>query len=145
MRFIGAVVCVGVLGCFLGGAAYSQTLTLTFYSGEELFERYCSACHGASGRGDGPVASSLAAMVPDLTALTQRHGDEFPAAWVRETIDGRFQVMAHGPRSMPVWGYEFWLEEGADAPAEEETRALIERLVSFLRSIQEMPQNQQPR
>lgn len=145
MRFIGAAAYVGVLGFLLGGAVYSQTLTLTFYSGEELFERYCSACHGTSGRGDGPVASSLAAVVPDLTSLTQRYENEFPAAWVRETIDGRFQIMAHGPRSMPVWGYEFWLEEGADAPAEQETRALIERLVSFLRSIQEMPQNELPR
>ena len=138
---IGALIHGAVLGCVLGAAVHAQTLTLTFYTGEDLFQRYCSACHGTSGRGDGPVASSLASAVPDLTTLSQRHEDEFPAAWVRETIDGRFQVMAHGPRSMPVWGYEFWIEEGADAPAEEETRALIERLVDYLRSIQRPPGN----
>jgi len=144
MRSAGSLAHAGILACFLGGVVHAQTLTLTFYSGEALFERYCSACHGASGRGDGPVASSLATSVPDLTSLSQRHGGEFPAAWVRETIDGRFQVMAHGPRSMPVWGYEFWIEEGADAPAEGETRALIERLVNYLRSIQEAPANEFP-
>ena len=138
---IGAVIHGLVLGCVLGAVVNAQTLTLTFSTGEDLFQRYCSACHGTSGRGDGPVASSLASAVPDLTTLSQRHEDEFPAAWVRETIDGRFQVMAHGPRSMPVWGYEFWIEEGADAPAEEETRALIERLVDYLRSIQRPPGN----
>ena len=138
---IAALTYAMVLGVVLGAPTYAQTLTLTFYTGEELFQRYCSACHGSSGRGDGPVASSLASAVPDLTTLSQRHEDEFPAAWVRETIDGRFQVMAHGPRSMPVWGYELWIEEGADAPAEEDTRALIERLVGYLRSIQRPPEN----
>jgi len=143
MRLTGPLTYAMLLLCLVGTAAYSQTLTLTFYSGEELFQRYCSACHGTSGRGDGPVASSLATAVPDLTTLSQRHGNgyEFPAAWVRETIDGRFQVMAHGPRSMPVWGYEFWIEEGADAPAEDETRYLIERLVDYLSSIQVPPEN----
>ena len=136
-----------VIGCllfatlsFLTADVRGQALTL--YSGEELYQRFCSACHGIEARGDGPVASSLTVPVPDLTSLAQRYENEFPAAWVRETIDGRFQVMAHGPRSMPVWGYEFWIEEGADSLAEDETRTLIERLVSFLRSIQESPANE---
>ena len=139
MRFHSVLMCAAVLGSLLSGGVDSQTEMLTLYSGEELFERYCSACHGASGRGDGPVAASLSTPPPDLTTLSQRYDGEFPAAWVRETIDGRFQVMAHGPRTMPVWGYEFWVEEGADAPAEEETRTLIERLVEHLRSIQAPP------
>jgi mono/diheme cytochrome c family protein len=105
-------------------------------SGAELFERFCSACHGTEGRGDGPVASSLAVLVPDLTRLYQRHGDRFPAAEVREIIDGRSIVIAHGTRYMPVWGYEFWVEEGADVVAEEDARIMIDRLVDYLRSIQ---------
>ena len=118
----------------VGSAAYAQGFAA--YSGEELFQRFCAACHGAEGRGDGPVASSLAVLVPDLTRLYQRRGNMFPAAEIREVIDGRSVVIAHGTRYMPVWGYEFWLEEGADVVAEEEARIMIDRLVNFLRSIQ---------
>ena len=35
--------------------------------GEELFRRHCTACHGTSGRGDGPVALQWARLPRDLT------------------------------------------------------------------------------
>jgi len=105
-------------------------------SGAELFQRFCSACHGPQARGDGPVAATLSVRVPDLTRLAERHEGTFPAAEVREIIDGRSIVIAHGTRYMPVWGYEFWVTEGADAVAEEEARIMIDRLVAFLQSIQ---------
>lgn len=35
--------------------------------GEELFEQNCAACHGESGRGDGPAAAGLAHKPADLT------------------------------------------------------------------------------
>ena len=37
---------------------------------------------------------------------------------------------------MPVWGYELWVEEGADITAESDARELIRRLVAYLESIQ---------
>ena len=37
------------------------------YSGEETFMRYCAACHGETGVGDGSVARGLPITVPDLT------------------------------------------------------------------------------
>jgi mono/diheme cytochrome c family protein len=114
--------------------AYSQDLV--GYSGEELYQRFCAACHGTAGQGDGPVASSLAVLVPDLTRLYQRHGETFPGAQVREIIDGRSVVVAHGTRVMPVWGYEFWVEEGADVVAEQETRTIVDNLVEYIRSLQ---------
>lgn len=120
-----------------GGA---QTFALTDYSGEELFGRFCAACHGPSGEGDGPVAASMSVHVPDLTRLAERNGGEFPAADVRDVIDGRALVIAHGPRAMPVWGYEFWVEEGGDIEAEPQARELIERLVTHIESIQWRPQ-----
>ena len=55
---------------------------------------------------------------------------------MRDIIDGRTLVIAHGTRYMPVWGYEFWVEEGADIVAEEETRVIINKLVDYLSSIQ---------
>ena len=106
------------------------------YSGAELFARFCAACHGAEARGDGPVAGTLSVLVPDLTRLSERADGDFPAGRVRDIIDGRSIVIAHGTRYMPVWGYEFWVEEGADAVAEEDARIMIDRLVDYLRSIQ---------
>src|SRR5690606_16541448 len=83
---------------------------------------------GLAGPGEGPGAPSLNVLVPDLSRLAERNGGEFPAGDVRDVIDGRALVVAHGPRTMPVWGYEFWIEEGADIEAEAAARELIERL-----------------
>jgi len=121
--------------CLPGGAA-AQVFGLQDLSGEELFERFCAACHGTEARGDGPVAQSLNVAVPDLTRLAERRGGRFPAHEVRETIDGRSLVRAHGTRTMPVWGYELWMEQGGDVTAEADARSLIGRLVRYLESIQ---------
>jgi hypothetical protein len=40
---------------------------------------------------------------------------------------------------MPVWGVEFWLEAGADSQAEFATRAIVERLVGYLKTLQPPP------
>lgn len=37
---------------------------------------------------------------------------------------------------MPVWGYEFWVEEGADVEAEAAVRTIVDQLIAYLRSIQ---------
>jgi len=56
---------------------------------------------------------------------------------IRDVIDGRgIDKRAHGTREMPVWGYEFWVEEGADVNAQHVSRDAINRLVEYLRSIQ---------
>jgi mono/diheme cytochrome c family protein len=139
---------IAVLLTILGAAcaasplAYGQGFATS--SGVELFQRFCAACHGPEGRGDGPVASSLAVLVPDLTEISERFGNRFPAAEIREIIDGRSLVIAHGTRYMPVWGYEFWAEEGADIVAEGEARIMINRLVDYLRSIQAAPRFEEP-
>jgi mono/diheme cytochrome c family protein len=106
------------------------------YSGEELYQRFCASCHGVAAEGDGPVAASLSVEVPDLTGLYRRHGNKFPAQKVREIVDGRSVVVAHGTRYMPVWGYELWVEAGADSEAEMQTRGMLERLVDYLRQRQ---------
>jgi len=106
------------------------------YSGQETFMRYCAACHGESARGDGPVAAGLPISVPDLTLLQQRRGDEFPEDVLRKIIDGQEAVVVHGTRFMPVWGYEFWVEEGADEEARERVEIIVDNLVEYLRSVQ---------
>lgn len=51
-------------------AARTSPLTATTENlrrGRELFNRHCTACHGASGRGDGPMAHHWARLPKDLT------------------------------------------------------------------------------
>ena len=106
-------------------------------SGVEMYESLCASCHGAAGEGDGPVAPLIKIHVPDLTRIAQRDGGEFPTEDVRRTIDGRFDRPAHGPRDMPVWGWQFYRSEQSNDPAERaRVDALIDRLVEYLRSIQ---------
>lgn len=103
----------------------------------EMYEQLCASCHGPQGRGDGPVASLIKTGVPDLTRLAQRDGGEFPAEDVRRTIDGRYQRPAHGPRDMPVWGWEFYNSTVTNDPVERaRVDATIGKLVDYLRSIQ---------
>ena len=106
------------------------------YSGEYTFQRFCASCHGEAGRGDGPVAAGIPIPVPNLTTLQQRYGDEFPAALLRRIIDGTNIVIYHGTRYMPVWGYEFWVEEGADDEARRRVDIIVYNLVEYLRTIQ---------
>ena len=112
------------------------TFGLEDLSGVELYQRFCASCHGESGRGDGPVAGTLVTVVPDLTQIHRRYNNSFPIEELRAIVDGRNLITAHGTRSMPVWGYEFWWEEGADSEAEAAARELIDKLLAYIRSIQ---------
>lgn len=69
--------------------------------GAILYRRYCAACHGVEGRGDGPAASALSPLPPDLTRLTSSVQD------LMRQIDGSRTVRAHGSAAMPVWGEVF--------------------------------------
>ena len=106
-------------------------------SGMEMYQQLCSSCHGVSGHGDGPVASLIKIGVPDLTRIAHHEGGEFPTEDVRRTIDGRWDRRAHGARDMPVWGWQLY---DVSATNEGQERAvvdsMIDRLVSYLRSIQ---------
>jgi mono/diheme cytochrome c family protein len=121
---------------FLGWSSIAGAQVIDEYSGEETYMRYCAACHGESGQGDGPVARGLPIATPDLTRLRERKGEAFPEEILRKIIDGREIIVVHGTRYMPVWGYEFWVEEGADEEAQERVAVIVDNLVEYLRSIQ---------
>ena len=127
----------GVASLALAATALAfDAVTLGDYSGEELYLRFCASCHGRQAMGDGPVSRSLNVAVPDLTRIANRYGG-FPTERIRDIIDGRgIDTQSHGTREMPVWGYEFWVEEGADASAQKAARDAINKLVEHLRSIQ---------
>lgn len=104
-------------------------------SGADTFRTHCAACHGEDGRGDGPVAATLLAPVPNLRTLTQRY-DGFPADRVASYIDGRDLPAAHGAREMPVWGSVFDAT-GRIVPGAEAAPERIDAVVAFLRDLQE--------
>ena len=129
---------IGLVFCALLAGAAANGQAIDEYSGVETFMRFCASCHGASGQGDGPVAAALPITVPDLTRLQARDGDGYTDDVLRKIIDGREPVIIHGTRYMPVWGYEFWVEEGADEEARERVDTIVANLVDYLRSIQRL-------
>jgi mono/diheme cytochrome c family protein len=103
--------------------------------GETLFRDNCAPCHGEEGRGGGPVASAIAMPIPQLATLTERNEGEFPRDYVVQIVDGREPVLAHGTRTMPVWGavFEAYSTDGDDAPSASE---LIEAIVDYVEGFQ---------
>ena len=92
--------------------------------GATLYHIHCASCHGESGRGDGLVGKALRTPPADLTTLAAKNGGIFPEAMVSDFIDGTRDVLAHGPRTMPVWGMVF------------QDHGTIHKIVDYLRDLQ---------
>ena len=89
-----------------------------------------------SGKGDGPVASSLTVPPSDLTTIARRAGGRFDQTAVLRIIDGRRSVGAHGEREMPVWGVVFSDDVQGQPYAEYKVLLNAGALTDYLRSIQ---------
>jgi mono/diheme cytochrome c family protein len=105
--------------------------TLPTASGSRLFRTYCASCHGATGRGEGPLAGQLRRDVPDLTKFTAGNGGVFPRERVYRIVDGR-DVASHGDRDMPMWGDVFRSSRPGESASER-----IDAIVTYLEGIQE--------
>lgn len=108
-------------------------------SGQHVFRSSCAGCHGIDARGNGPIAPILSVPVPDLTLIVARRGGQFPVDEVFRIVDGQADLPAHGPRHMPVWGYEFFGDDPDDEAAHRRATDKIDRLVNYLRSLQRVP------
>lgn len=113
--------------------------------GRAEFLRSCASCHGVSGKGDGPVATSLVKPPADLTKLTEKNNGVFPISRIYGMIDGRIQTLVHGTREMPVWG-DVYMQGLVDRTspnftskemAEAFVRARILMLVEYISTLQE--------
>jgi mono/diheme cytochrome c family protein len=103
--------------------------------GKDSFEAYCASCHGAEGRGNGPVARELKAAPRDLTMLASHNRGVFPRDHVRAVLTGTGRtVAAHGTTEMPIWGPLFRAFE-SDA----RVRVRIDNLVNYLETVQARP------
>jgi mono/diheme cytochrome c family protein len=117
-------------------ATAGQSPDFSTYTGADLYKRFCSACHGVKGEGDGPVAASFKIVVPDLTLISRRQGGKFPDERIHRIIDGRQVPAPHGSREMPIWGWEFASVTPEGAPDLANSDLLVARLVEYLRTIQ---------
>jgi mono/diheme cytochrome c family protein len=105
-------------------------------TGSILYQRHCASCHGAEGRGDGPVAPTLRTPPTDLTQLAASAGGRFDETAVMMAIDGRRLVAEHGPREMPVWGVVFQAEHVGEPLAIYGPTRDARALADYLRGIQ---------
>ena len=108
--------------------------------GRALYLRICASCHGVNADGNGPAAPALTTKASDLRALSARYGNPLPQDQIARFIDGRADVIAHGPRDMPVWGDQVWeykVGKGNDSQISPRVAALI----AYLQSIQKIGTN----
>jgi mono/diheme cytochrome c family protein len=110
-------------------------------TGAEVYRTYCATCHGTSGRGDGPLASSMNRKPANLLEIAKRNGGVFPAEMVFKTIDGRTPVRGHGGPDMPVWGEAF--QKSREAGDQQRVNSVIQSLVDYIDSIQVRPSHDQ--
>lgn len=97
--------------------------------------KYCASCHGPEGDGQGPVAPVLVPPPSDLTRLAERYGRPLPRQELARFIDGRREVTAHGPRTMPVWGEQLFRDLPSPTP-EARRRGTILVLLDHLETLQ---------
>lgn len=105
-------------------------------SGQDLYRRYCSSCHGIDGKGDGPVAVVLTDKPKDLTRIAERRDGKFPTVALVRIVDGRDVAIAHGTREMPVWGKRFGEALEPGMAAETVRRGTAQLIVDYLATIQ---------
>jgi len=81
--------------------------------GEGWYAAQCASCHGATGRGDGPLAATMSVRPPALADL---------AVQARFSDDDLVQLILHGRPGTPMPGFARTLDPGA-----------VRAIVAFLR------------
>lgn len=117
-------------------AARAADEKATVAAGRDLYEKHCELCHGAEGKGDGPLSDELKVAPADLTGIAARRGESFPEVEIREIIDGRRRVRAHGKSEMPIWGRVFGGPAVVGKGDEKGVKEKLDQLIAYLRSIQ---------
>jgi mono/diheme cytochrome c family protein len=100
-------------------------------SGPKMFQAYCSSCHGADAKGNGPMAKTLKAQPKDLTMLAAHNGGKFPADKIMGLLGNLPGTDAHGSGEMPVWGDVLRSVERPEA-----VKLRLSNITSYLQSIQ---------
>jgi mono/diheme cytochrome c family protein len=131
-RLTCALVGFGLLTALAGSSRAADTV-----DGRKLYLKYCSACHGESGKGDGVVSQSMRPHPIDLTQLAKKAGGSFPAADIAGRIDGRETSRFHGDPDMPIWGEILRDPSATGKAAEQSATSKVVLIRDYLKTIQE--------
>jgi mono/diheme cytochrome c family protein len=94
-----------------------------------VYARLCTACHGPTGEGDGPLADTTKRPVADLSRMAERNGGEFPRERVLTQLnDSRTQRIS----GMPAMRLKF-RELGTD---QARTKIIFNRLADYVGTLQ---------
>jgi len=81
------------------------------------------------------MTDELTASLPDLTTLAAQHDGTFPEEYVRQMIDGREMLSAHGTRQMPIWG-NIWASSDGVPSEEADAEERLDNLIEYLKTLQ---------
>lgn len=124
------------VGAVLAIATAAPCADTTEQLGRPTYRRYCGACHGPDGRGDGIAGTFLTPKPTDLTQIAKKNGGQFPFLKTMRYIDGTETVRAHGDPAMPVWGEIFRDEATWDTARRIEVRGKLLIITDYIQSIQ---------
>jgi hypothetical protein len=98
------VVVARCLLCANIALAFSDSVRAQGLDGRIEFLSKCATCHGADGKGDGPLSFKLKTKPPNLTILARRNKGVFSQRAVYDAVDGREATGSHRIAEMPIWG-----------------------------------------
>ncbi len=131
-RNVFLVVVVIVVACFVRSTMAQEPVP----PAKAAYLKYCSACHGSTGKGDGVVSGLMRPRPTDLTQVARKNKGEFPAMELMKVIDGTTSIRAHGDPDMPVWGEVLHQETQGRLDENVRVRSQIMLITDYLRSIQ---------
>jgi mono/diheme cytochrome c family protein len=132
MGFLGSA--LGVMIALAATTGAQDKRAAVEMSGPALFKSYCSSCHGADAKGEGPIAHALRFQPSDLTQIARRSEGKFDKEKVHRMIDGRDPVRGHGGPDMPLWGDAF--RRSGEGFSDDAVKVRIDSLVSFIETLQ---------
>jgi len=129
--------CLGILilgfGFAISAVATGLAQDKHVASGRQLYQSYCTGCHGPEGKGDGVLAKSLHKRPPNLTELLAKNPDgRFQPEPVFKAIEGNGRPASS---DMPAWRDTFG--KMRETTGSEDVSAKISALVDYLESIQQ--------
>ena len=136
-----------LIKAFTVGAITVGAVTMVYAQpvdiGKREYDNSCAVCHGAGGKGDGPLSVWLKKAPTDLTEIQKNNMGVFPFDRISRIVDGREAVMLHGPREMPVWGRaysedaaEYFSEFGSAKDLKSFVRGRIVAMVGYIYTLQ---------